>query len=285
MSEVEHVLAIDNDLGEGAVWNVEEQCIYWVDIPKGRFFRLQPDTGKYESFDIGMSLGVLRFRASGGLIMGTKQGMAFWDFKTQTLKHVAEPEGEDPNSRINDGATDRQGRFWGGTIVTGKADGSLYRLDTNLSVHKMETGISCSNGIDWSLDNKTMYYTDSTACAIYAYDFDPATGEIANRRICVHTPEDEGVPDGMTLDSEGFIWSARWNGSKVSRYDPEGKLEREISLPVPFITSCAFGGKNLDELYITTAKTEEIKKDYPWAGDLFRVQTGIKGLPSPKFLG
>lgn len=285
MTEVEHLISIHNELGEGALWNADEQRFYWVNIVKGNFFRLDPATHAYETFNIGTMLGFLRFCKSGGLIMGTTRGIALWDPKTQALKYVAEPESSNPQSRFNDGATDRQGRLWGGTTVTGKEDGTLYRLDTDLTLHTMETGISCSNGIDWSLDNKTMYYTDSTPRCIYAYDFDPASGQIANRRVLIQIPENEGVPDGLTVDSEGFIWSARWDGAKVSRYDPQGKLEREIKLPVPFVTSVSFGGSTLEELYITTAYTEEIAKKYPMAGDLFRVWTGIKGLPSPKFLG
>jgi len=289
MTEVERVISVDNELGEGPVWNVDEQTLYWVNISRGAFHRLQPATGKHERFEIGMSLGVLGFRASGGLVMATQRGLAFWDEKTHTLTHVAEPEVDIPNSRFNDGAMDRQGRFWAGTAVNGKEDGTLYRLDADLSVHKMETGISCSNGIGWSPDNKIMYYTDSPFCAIYAYDFDAVSGEIANRRVCIHTPEGDGVPDGLTVDSEGFIWSARWDGWKVSRYDPQGKLEREIKVPVRFVTSCAFGGEQLDTLYITTAyggeSLAEVKKTQPWAGDVVKAYPGVKGLPAPKFAG
>jgi len=289
MNELEHVISIDNELGEGALWNVEEQALYWVNIVKGCFYRLYPASGKHERFDTGATtLGVLGLRASGGLVMATERGMAVWDFKTRTLKYLAEPEKDIPNSRFNDGAVDRQGRFWAGTVINGKEDGTLYRLDPDLSLHKMETGISCSNGIGWSPDNKIMYYTDSPACAVYAYDFDPASGAIANRRVCVKTPDDDTVPDGLAIDAEGFIWSARWGGWKVCRYDPQGKLEREVKLPAANVTSCAFGGAALDELYITTALTddkEKVKATQPWAGDIFRARTGIKGLPAPKFLG
>ena len=289
MTEVEHVISVDNELGEGALWNADEQTLYWVNIIKGRYHKLHTASGKHEQFEVGTPLGVLGFRAKGGLVMATQRGIAFWDPLAQKLNYVAEPEANIPNSRFNDGAVDRQGRFWAGTVIDGKEDGTLYRLDADLSLHKMETGISCSNGIGWSPDNKTMYYTDSPFCVVYAYDFDPASGEIANRRIHVRTPENEGVPDGLTVDSEGFIWSARWDGWKVSRFDPDGKLEREVKVPVAFVTSCAFGGKDFDELYITTAMTEEskveVKRTQPWAGDVFRAHPGVKGLPAPKFAG
>jgi sugar lactone lactonase YvrE len=221
--------------------------------------------------------------------MATARGLAFWDMDTQRLQYVAEPEAGIPNSHFNDGAVDRQGRFWAGTVVNGKEDGNLYRLDPDLSLHKMESGISCSNGIGWSPDNQTMYYTDSPANAIYAYDFDPASGEIANRRVYVRMPENDGVPDGLAVDSEGFVWSARWDGKKVSRHDPQGKLEREINVPARFVSSCTFGGEQLDTLYITTGIGDdpngEILRALPWSGDLFSAHPGVKGLPAPRFGG
>jgi sugar lactone lactonase YvrE len=289
MTDLEHVISVNNELGEGPLWNEQEQALYWVNIVKGCYHRLHPATGKHEKFEVGSPLGVLGFRASGGLVMATAQGLAFWDEQTRVLNYVAKPEADIPNSHFNDGAVDRMGRFWAGTLITGNEDGTLYRLDADLSVHIMETGVSCSNGIGWSPDNKTLYYTDSPKRAIYAYDFDLVSGEIANRRVAILTPENEGVPDGLAVDSEGFIWSARWDGWKVSRYDPQGKLEREIKVPANLVTSCAFGGENLDELYITTAMTaessEEIKRKAPWAGDVFCAHPGVKGLPAPRFAG
>jgi sugar lactone lactonase YvrE len=289
MTEVEHVISVDNELAEGPLWNEKEQALYWVNIPKGCFYRFFPAIGKHESFEIGIPLGVLGFRASGGLIMATARGLAFWDMNTQLLQYVAEPEAGIPNSHFNDGAVDRRGRFWAGTVVNGKEDGNLYRLDSDLSLHKMETGISCSNGIGWSPDNRIMYYTDSPANAIYAYDFDLASGEITHRRVFVRTPENDGVPDGLAIDSEGFVWSARWDGKKVSRYDPQGKLVQEIKVPARFVSSCTFGGEQLDTLYITTGIGDdpdgEIKRILPWSGDLFCAYPGVKGLPAPRFAG
>jgi len=267
--------------------------LYWVDIENNSFFRYFPTTSKYESFDVGVPIGVLALRAAGGLVMATKNGFAFWDPKTQALQFLANPEADKPHTRFNDGAVDSQGRFWAGTMcglseICSAPEGSLYRLDPDGSVSIMETGIFIANGIDWSPDTKIMYFTDSTRHVIYAYDFDPATGAIENRRPFISTPDEIGVPDGLTVDSEGCIWSARWGGWKITRYDPTGKVEREIQLPVQCPTSCAFGGANLDELYITSAWNEltvEQKKNQPYAGDLFRVKTDTKGLVSPKFAG
>jgi sugar lactone lactonase YvrE len=152
----------------------------------------------------------------------------------------------------------------------------------------METGLTISNGIGWSPDNKTMYFTDSMPRTIYAYDFDPITGAIENRRSFIHTPDEPGVPDGLTVDSEGFIWSARWDGWKITRYDPDGKLEREIEVSAQRPTSCTFGGPDLDELYVTSASVgmdwmDRVKQ--PAAGNLFRIRVDVKGLPEPKFAG
>ena len=204
---------------------------------------------------------------------------------TQSAQFIADPEAGKANARFNDGVIDRQGRFWAGTIAPG-ATSALYRLDPDLSVHTLETGVGVSNGIGWSLDDRTMYYTDSPRRVIYAYDFDAATGAIANRRPFVLLGDDEpGAPDGLAVDSQGFVWSARWDGWKVCRYDPAGKLEREIKMPVQRPTSCAFGGQHLDELYITSAWTglsDEQRRAQPFAGDVFRLHARRPGLAGKK---
>lgn len=290
MTDLEHVVASQNEIGEGPLWNIEEQALYWVDIPQCRFHRLFIASGKYETFAVGLPVGALGFRAAGGLVMATRDGFALWDFDRQTPKFITDPEADLPDNRFNDGAVDRQGRFWAGTMSNQESEplGSLYRLDPSGAVQRMETGITVSNGIGWSPDNKTMYYTDSPRRVIYAYDFDPVSGGIDNRRIFVRIPDDAGFPDGLAVDSEGFIWSAHWDGWKISRYDPTGKVEREIKMPVQRPTSCAFGGPNLDELYITSAWTgldKAARQKQPWAGDLFRLKVEVRGLPTPKFLG
>jgi L-arabinonolactonase len=285
--QVEHILSINNQLGEGPLWHPDEEVLYWVDINDQCFYRLEPDTGQHERFDVGVPIGCLAFRAGGGLTMGVKNGFAFWEPGTEALRTIADLEADWDDTRFNDGAVDPQGRFWAGTLGR-EAQCALYRLDPDLSVHRMETGITTANGIGWSPDHKTMYFTDSGPRMIYAYDFDPATGAIENRRLFVHTPEEAGVPDGLAVDSEGFIWSARWDGWKVTRYDPDGKVEREIKMPVQRPTSCAFGGPDLNELYITSAsvglRAAELREQ-PLAGDLFRLKTDFRGMPESKFLG
>jgi sugar lactone lactonase YvrE len=231
-------------------------------------------------------------RASGGLVMTTPRGFALWDEPTAALTLLALPATEPPATRLNDGAVDPAGRFWAGTMRVGSegdpARGSLYRLDPDHSVTRMDAGFVASNGLGWSPDGTTMYFTDSRRLVIYAYDFDVSTGAIEHRRPLIEMPDDAGIPDGLMVDSEGCIWSAHWGDWRLVRYDPEGKKERDIALPLHYPTSCAFGGPALDELYITSATawlSAEERADQPLAGDVFRLKLGIQGLESPRYLG
>lgn len=280
MPEPQNILHCQCELGEGPLWNARESALYFVNILAGELHRLHLPTGEHQSWRLPATLGVAALRASGGFIMATGIGLGTWQPGAE-LRILAHPEAQRKGARFNDGAVDPQGRFWAGTIhnkVT--PDSALYRLDPNGSVHIMETGIRVSNGIGWSPDGSTMYYTDSLAYAIYAYDFDGATGSIYHRRQFARIPEGEGVPDGLAVDSEGYVWSARWGGWKVVRYNSAGKVDGEIHLPVECPSSCAFGGEGLDELFITSAYEDfspSQRKAQPQAGDLFRVNVGVKG--------
>lgn len=287
MSEVIHELTVQDELGEGPLWDPQDQDLYWVDIEQGCYHRYHPASGVHDLIQVGEKIGVLALRQKGGLVMATEKGFAFWDPIAKVLEHIADPEAHKPQSRFNDGAVDRKGRFWAGTLGDTN-NNNLYRLDPDLSIHKMDTGIDISNGIGWSPDNRLMYFTDSTPCLIYVYDFDLETGSIENRRVFVDSSERKGVPDGLTIDTEGFIWSARWGGWCIDRYDPSGKLERSISMPVEFPTSVMFGGENLDQLFVTSARIEipmAARSEYRYAGDLFRFQPGVTGLPETRFTG
>ncbi len=287
MIEVEHLLSSGNKLGEGPLWHAREKALYWVDIEGECFYRLFPDTGKQDTYHVGQPVGCLAFRASGGLVLALRDGLGFWDFESQIFQLVINPEEGRQNARFNDGRIDRQGRFWAGTL--GEDERScLYRLDPDGSIHVMETGITISNGIGWSPDDQTMYYTDSPLRVIYAYDFDSASGAIKNRRPFVQVPEGEGFPDGLAVDSEGFIWSAHWDGWRITRYDPGGKVERVIPLPVQRPTSCTFGGPKLNQLYITSAWTglsEADRREQSLAGNLLRIQTDVTGQQESEYLG
>lgn len=285
---VEHVLACQCRLGEGPIWHPIEQVLYWVDILEGRLHRFDPHSGDHQVFDVGVIVGSMGLRAGGGFVMATGRGFAFWNPETAQMEFIGDPDpSEGTDARFNDGKTDPQGRFWAGKM-SGKPENSLFRLDPDRSIHRMERGISVSNGLGWSPDLQIFYYTDSDARLIYAYDYDPGTGNISNRRDFTRIPQGEGVPDGLAVDLQGYLWSARWGGWKVVRYSPDGQIDCEIPMPVEFPTSCAFGGENLDELYITSAWVEVQpggRDQQPWAGDVFRLKPQVKGLPEPFFAG
>lgn len=290
MNPVEHVVSSQCKLGEGPVWHPVEQVLYWLDIYQGRLHRYNPEAGSHEVTDLGLVTSAMGVRAGGGFVMATKKGFALWDADKRQFQFLGMPEpDETEDMRFNDGKTDRQGRFWAGKMSSGPVN-SLFRLDAGFSAHRMESGITISNGLGWSPDNRTFYFTDSEIKTIYAYDFDAESGAISNRRIFARVPREgkEGFPDGLAIDEEGCIWSARWGGWKVVRYTPDGAIEREIPMPVEFPTSCAFGGPGLKDLYITSAWVEvppERRAAQPMAGDVFRLKTDVKGLAEPFFRG
>ncbi len=284
--EVEHFLPTQHQLGEGPRWDSRSGQLYWVDIRRGNFIRRHLQSGRMEQFYIGMPLGCLGFCRTEQLVMGTKAGFASWDLKTRTISMFLGLRIDEIDIRFNDGAVDRAGRFWAGTIAPeGRA--VLYRLDPDGSIHQMGDGFSTCNGIGWSLDNRRMYFTDTHVHTIYVYDFDLASGEIANRRVFARLDDPAGGrPDGMTVDSEGCIWSAMWDGWRVVRFDPQGQPMLELRLPVQRVTACCFGGPELEELYITSAWDNLAPEQHaaqPEAGDLFVAHPGVKGLPEPLF--
>ena len=292
MAELEHIVSAQCELGEGPVWHPVEQVLYWLDITRGCLHRFDPRSSAHEVTELGVVTGSMGVRANGGFVMATRKGFAFWDPKSRQFEFLGGPDLDEPEGmRFNDGKTDRQGRFWAGKMSS-RPENFLFRLDPDGSMHRMESGIATSNGLGWSPDNRTFYFTDSPARVIYAYDFDPDTGAISSRRVfaTIRNEPLEGLPDGLAIDEEGCIWSARWGGWKVVRYAPDGSIERVIQMPVEFPTSCAFGGPNLDELYITSAWVEMggdpvRRAAQPQAGDVFRLKTRVRGFPEPIFGG
>ena len=279
-------------LGESALWSVEEQALYWVDIKNPTIHRFHPSTGERKKIRIQTEIGSIGLATDNRLVAGTRMGFAFIGISDGSWRDIADPEGKgrDNRVRLNDGKVDRKGRFWcGGIEDPGMSEiSSLYRLDADRSVHRMEGPVRISNCICWSPDDRTMYFADSRRRTVWAYDFDIEAGTISNRRDLIKVADDEGVPDGATVDAEGFLWIAHMRGGKVRRYDPAGKMEREIRFPVG-LTSCpAFGGPDLTTLYVTTASMLFGPADFarePDAGSVFAVETGIKGLPEPVFAG
>lgn len=286
-SSVEHILEVGNQLGEGPLWDARSSVLLWVDIDGRCFHRFFPAIAKLETIDTGISICALGLvEDSAKLLLATAHGIAFWIWPNQSITPViSDPEPQRHDARINDGAVDRQGNFWFGSLGP-DSQSALYRLGSGLSLRRMDFGFGVSNGIAWSPDNRTMYFTDSRRGVIFAYDFDATSSSIENRRILIEVPGINGVPDGLTVDSEGFLWSAIWGGAKIARYDPYGQPVREFMLPVTYPTSCTFGGQNLDELYITSARsplTPSERVQEPLAGDLFRIDAHVRGLEEPRF--
>jgi sugar lactone lactonase YvrE len=292
MAEVEHILEVRNVIGEGPVWHSQEGFLYWVNfIEQYQVLRFSPQTRRLEVFETGIPVMALAIRKAGGFIAATAKGISTWDTERKTFEPLCDPLAGRVGHRFNDAATDFQGRFWVGTLNDANPkgpDGELFCVQGDGSYRLMDKNITVANGIGWSPDRKVMYFTDSFRYSIYAYDYAAETGTISNRKTFVQTPPDAGIPDGLTVDSEGFVWSAYCGGWKVVRYNPEGKVDREYRLPVANPTSCAFGGKRLDELYITSAHlglSKQEKEQYPQSGDLFCLKAGVPGMDEPRFAG
>ena len=288
--EVRCVQSAGAILGEGPLWCPREQVLYWLDIKRPAIYRFDPQSGQTGQWTMPSDIGCMALREQGGMVVGLRTGFAFLDFETGAVTAVADPEADRPDNRFNDGKVDRQGRFWAGTLNDAESEplGSLYRLDADGTVTLMQDGAVVSNGIGWSPDDRTMYFTDSVIRTIWAFDFDPSTGAIANRRIFTEVPSGTGYPDGLTVDSEGFVWSAVWDGWRIVRYDPAGNIDREVVMPVQRPTSCMLGGPDLKTLYVTSASIHldaGALERGPRAGGLFALQVDTAGLPEPRFAG
>ncbi len=277
-------------LGEGPLWDEDEEALYWVDIEAPAVRRYAPATGATESWPMPERIGcIARRRDRGGFVAGFKSGLAFLDLSGGRIERIGDPEPDLPDNRFNDGKCDGAGRFWAGTMDDGQSysTGSLYRVDGDRRWHRMDSGYRVTNGPAFSPDGGTLYHTDSAARTIFAFDAAP-DGSISNKRTFIAIPPDAGHPDGMTVDAEGHLWVAHWDGWRLTRFRPDGSIERTIKLPVARVTSCAFGGPALDMLYVTTATTgldSEARARQPLAGGLFEVAAGIRGLPAPRFAG
>ena len=288
---VELLVDAHAQVGEGPLWDEEQQVLYWVDILSSLLYIYDPATGENRVLDVGQHVGTVVIRASGGLMLAVRSGFASFDLNTQELTLIANPEAHITGNRFNDGKCDPAGRFWAGTMAYENPtnQGSLYRLDTDLSVHKIFGDVAISNGIIWSLDHTTMYYIDTLRKNVRAFDYADDTGDISNERVIINVPEEIGMPDGMAIDSEGMLWVAHYGGSCVSRWNSNtAQLLLKIDLPVTQVTACAFGGPNLDILFITSAAQEldaaELARQ-PLAGGLFAIKTPYQGVPSFRFGG
>ncbi|NNG04582.1 MAG: SMP-30/gluconolactonase/LRE family protein [Inquilinus sp.] len=289
-SPVRCVQAANAILGEGPVWCPREGVLYWLDIKRPAVYRFDPGRGQTGCWPMPSDIGCMALREAGGMVVALRSGFALLDFDTGELTPLADPEADRPDNRFNDGKVDRRGRFWAGTLNDAESDplGSLYRLDADGSVPLMQEGAVVSNGIGWSPDDRTMYFTDSAIRTIWAYDFDAVSGAIANRRVFAEVPEGTGYPDGLTVDADGHVWSAVWDGWRVVRYDPSGRIDREVAMPVQRPTSCMLGGDDLKTLFVTSASIHldavALSKG-PLAGGLFALDVDTAGLPESRFAG
>ena len=285
----ECVLRADAVLGEGPVWDAARQCLWWVDIERCELHAFDPAQGADRVWKFEHRIGFAVPTTRGDLVIGTQRGLVRFDPASGAITPVADPEAHLPENRFNDAKCDPAGRLWAGTMAVSEAPhlGSLYRIDASWRVDRVVTEVSISNGLAWAPDGRTMYYIDSPTRRVDAFDFDPLTGDIANRRAVVEIAE--GFPDGMCIDRAGNLWVALWGGWGIACYDPRsGQQLAKIEVPVEAVTSCCFGGPAWDALYITTASRDldaTGRARQPAAGSLFRASPGIAGFPTHLFAG
>ena len=264
--------------GENPLWNPIDQRLYWCDIPRGRVFAYEPSTGLHWLCLEGEPVGGFTVEEDGSLMLFMARG-AIKRWREGEFTTIVEETPEERENRFNDVIADPVGRVLCGTMSTPQRKGRLYRLDLDGSLTVLLEGIGCSNGLAFSLDRKQLYYTDTFAGEIYVFDYDVASGTLANRRVFITVKVSDGKPDGMTIDSEGGIWSAYWDGGVLVRYTAEGKEQLRIAFPAKKVSSVTFGGPDYSNIYITTAGGENKPQEGSGAGALFRLSPGIRGLP------
>lgn len=274
------------ELGEGPVWREEDECLYWVNINAGELHRFCPVSGKDECFPVGEPIGTFAFCKDGGFVAALKSGIYRLDFagRQLTKQFIADPEPDSPN-RFNDGKCDPYGRFLAGTMNM-QGNAAFYSIGTDGTCKTLLNGVKISNGLGFSPDLKTLYYTDSCTYAVTAYDYGE-DGTLSNPREAVRIVPEDGMPDGLTIDTDGNLWIALFGGSCVICMEPfTGKQLACVEVPAKKVTCCAFGGADYETLYITTAwenSSPEQKAADPNGGSLFAVKTGAKGVPAFRY--
>jgi sugar lactone lactonase YvrE len=280
-----------SELGEGSLWDDVGQRLFWVDIYQQKLCVFDPRNRSNLAYHVGEDVGTVVVASDSEVIVALRTGLFWFDLRSGELAPLTPVEGLGPTLRCNDGKCDPRGRFWVGTMVEGKTSGgaALYCLDTNLQLETRIEGVTISNGLAWSGDTRRFFYIDTPTQRIDVYDFDAERGTLHDRRVVIEIPKSVGSPDGMTIDERDKLWVALWGGGKVICVDPSsGSIEAEVRLPVPNVTSCAFGGPELDELYITTARSgmaPESLEAHPLAGSLFRARVASRGVPAQRFRG
>ena len=298
MKKVELYNDCKNLLGEGITWSADQENLYWLDVViPSKLFQLHLPTNKLSTFIMPEMISSISIRSKKDLIIASQYGVYNYNLTSNNFTRLIETEPLLKFNRSNDGASDIKGRFWFGTMQNNldeegqdipitKNSGSLYRLNTDLTLDKIESNLGIPNTFIWNPDNTKFYFTDSMEGIIYSYDFNEKSGEITNKTN--FATFNRGVPDGSTMDNEGFVWNCRWGGSCVVRFDPLGRVDRVLEVPVENVTNCVFGGKDLKTLFITTARqglSKEYVKKNPYAGSLFAIDLSIKGIEDNNFLG
>jgi len=300
---IECLIQCENHLGEGPIWDVETQMLYWVDstgprVGKDAIWRFDPASGQVASWPLERDIGAMALRENGGAILALADGFYTYDFDSHEVDLVAKVDDDPERARLNDGKCDRAGRFFAGGMDDQEELGicGLWRLDPDLSLHKVQDGIICSNGPCWSPDDSLFYFADTFKDEIWVYDYDVTTGQPSHRRVFASTADDTGFADGSTVDAEGYVWNAQVISGDLIRYAPDGSVDRKISMPVRNITSVMFGGPDLTDIYVTSMARvnhpaahdgfEKQTKPQFAAGSLFRIRgLGITGVPEPRFAG
>ena len=300
MVRIECVVEANNYLGEGPVWDPVDGVLYWVDMLDREVWRLDPRSGRTRTWTLPKTVGAFALREQGGGVLTMRDGFYFMDLASGETELVALVDADEPRSLFNDGKVDRRGRFFAGgeDEISESPICGLFRLDPDLSVHELERGIICNNGPSWSPDNRTFYHTDSYRQEIYAYDYDADTGAIANKRVFATTVDEPGIPDGSTVDEEGYLWNAQIVSGQLVRYAPDGTVDRRVPVPTRTITSIMFGGDDLDVAYLTSmGRTDflgpearkifgEASQPQPHGGGILAVSgLGVRGLPETRFAG
>ncbi len=263
-------------VGEGPMWHPIENAVYWADIPQGRIFRYDPRTTEHGLIFKGGEVGGFTVQDDGSLLLFMESG-AVASLRQGKLECLIDEIESERDTRFNDVIADPAGRVFCGTMPSDSHLGSLYRLETDGSISHVLGGIGISNGMGFTPDGKQMYYTDSPTHNIYIFDYDIATGELSNQRVFVNTGENDGIPDGMTVDAEGYVWSARWDGSSLVRYSPQGEQVNRIWFPARKVSSVIFGGEDYTDMYVTTAGGQDKTGEGPGAGCLYKINLGISG--------
>ncbi len=281
---IEHLYSSQDQIGESPIWNIAEQALYWVDAEGNKVHRLDPESGDYQCYTTPMTLTAIALCTSGTWLSATKKGLYHWEKNFSEHRFLVNPVGANKNVRLNDAVVDRQGRLWTGSLNEAcleAPDGELYCMTWPISVASMADNFSVANGISWSPDGSLLYISNMFEYKVEVFSQNAATAQLTQRRTFITFSESDGMPDGLTVDAEGYLWVALWGGGKVCRYSPAGVLDKTIHLPVSNPTRCTFGGADLTELFVCSAwfdLDDTQRKQQPMAGDLFRIKVGIKGL-------